>query len=97
MNINFKGATPDPVVTQQESTPTARPTNSGQPPVEDSATLSLGHDTIGTLAAQAMSPPELRADKIEALRQSIATGQYKVEPDKVAEAILSESARPVSS
>jgi len=97
MNINLNGATPNPIITQQDSTPAAKSANPGQVPAEDSATLSIGQDSIDTLTSQAMASSELRSDKIEALRQSIAAGQYKVEPDKVAEAILGESERPVSS
>ena len=46
---------------------------------------------MASLQATALSQPEIRSDKIQALRQAISTGQYKIEPDKIAEALVNES------
>lgn len=57
---------------------------------EDTATLSVGTDTKA-LAAKALESPETRQDKIEALRQAVQNGIYKIEPDKIAEAMIRDS------
>jgi negative regulator of flagellin synthesis FlgM len=56
--------------------------------VEDKASLSVDSLSVSALEAQAMNAPEIRQDKVEALRQSIQNGEYKVEPEKIARAIL---------
>jgi negative regulator of flagellin synthesis FlgM len=58
------------------------------PNVEDKASLSVDSLSVSALEAQAMNAPEIRQDKVEALRQSIQNGEYKVEPEKIARAIL---------
>ena len=58
------------------------------PNVEDKASLSVDTLSISSLEARAMSVPQIRQDKVEALRQSIQNGEYKVEPEKIAQAIL---------
>ena len=57
---------------------------------QDAASLSLNTPDIQALDAQALTVPEIRADKVNALRQAIASGQYKVEPDKIAEAMIQD-------
>ena len=58
------------------------------PNVEDKASLSVDTLSISSLETRAMSVPQIRQDKVEALRQSIQNGEYKVEPEKIAQAIL---------
>ena len=60
-------------------------------PEEDKATLSTDKASVEALAAQALSSPEIRQDKVEVLRQAIKSGQYKLEPDGIAEAMIRES------
>jgi negative regulator of flagellin synthesis FlgM len=63
------------------------------PSVEDKASLSSDALSISAFQAKALATPEIRQDKVEALRQSIQNGDYKVEPDKVAQAILEHNQR----
>ena len=63
------------------------------PSVEDKTSLSVDALSISSLEAQAMNAPQIRQDKVEALRQSIQNGDYKVEPDKIARAILDHNQR----
>jgi len=94
MKVNLNGTTPDPVITQQGNKCAAHSDRLSHAPAEDKTTLSLDHDGIAALTSQAMATAETRQAKIEALRQAISSGQYKVEPDKVAESILAESVKP---
>jgi len=62
-----------------------------QAPEEDKATLSSDKATVDALAALALKSPEIRQDKVDALRQAIKSGQYSLEPDGIAEAMIRES------
>jgi flagellar biosynthesis anti-sigma factor FlgM len=58
---------------------------------EDKTTLSSDSASIKALTTKAMESSEVRQDKIEALRQAIKSGQYKIEPDKIAQAMIQQS------
>jgi flagellar biosynthesis anti-sigma factor FlgM len=60
---------------------------------EDKATLSSGSLDLPSLEAQVLASPEVRADRVEALRQAIQNGEYAIEPDKIAQAILQQYRR----
>lgn len=57
---------------------------------EDRVTLNSTQATVSTMTAQAMNSPEVRQDKVDALRQAVSNGSYKVDPHKIAGAILAE-------
>jgi flagellar biosynthesis anti-sigma factor FlgM len=61
--------------------------------VEDKTSLSVDTLSVSSLAAQALNSSPIRQDKVEALRQSIQNGDYKVEPEKIAHAILEHNQR----
>ena len=56
---------------------------------EDRATLS--GDSVAALAARALASGEIRQDKVEALRQAIENGEYRIEPSLIAEAMIRQS------
>ncbi len=91
MKIDLNGSTPDPIITPRGNNSGTPSTSQVQPGGEDTATLSFDHTNIGSLTSQAMASPVVRQDKVDALRQAISTGQYKVEPEQVAGAMLQES------
>jgi flagellar biosynthesis anti-sigma factor FlgM len=64
---------------------------SGTPNVKDQIDLSLDTVRVSSLEANALSVPQVRQDKVDALREIIHRGQYKVEPDKVADALIREN------
>ena len=57
---------------------------------QDRTTLSSDTVAVSSLASQAMETPPIRQDRVDALRQAIEKGQYKLEPDKIADAMLQE-------
>jgi negative regulator of flagellin synthesis FlgM len=57
---------------------------------EDTASLSSGASRVASLAAKAMEAPEIRQDKVSALRDAIRSGKYSVDSQKVADAMLKE-------
>ncbi len=55
---------------------------------EDQAQLSGAHVQVQALAAQALQLPEVRAERVQALRQAVQSGQYHPGPEQVAGAML---------
>ncbi|MGA2048181.1 MAG: flagellar biosynthesis anti-sigma factor FlgM [Terracidiphilus sp.] len=53
---------------------------------QDHATIS----SVGDLVTAALKQPEVRADKVSAIREAIASGTYKVEPHAIASSLLSD-------
>jgi len=58
---------------------------------EDTTSLSADHATLGHLTGQVLQSSEIRQDKVGALRQAIESGEYKIDPSKIADAMLRES------
>ena len=56
---------------------------------EDTATLS--GDRVTALTATALASTEIRQAKVEALRQAVQNGDYRIEPSKIAEAMIRQS------
>jgi flagellar biosynthesis anti-sigma factor FlgM len=55
---------------------------------EDQAQLSGAHAQVLALVVQASQLPEVRQERVHALRQAIQSGQYQSSPEKVAGAVL---------
>jgi len=92
MKIDLNNSTPDPIVTPQgKNHGSSASSNHVHHAGEDTASLSFDRASVGSLVSQAMASPEVRQDKVDALRQAISNGQFKIEPDKIAEAMLKES------
>jgi len=64
---------------------------------EDQAVLSGAHVQVAALAAQASQLPEMREERVQALRHAVASGEYHPDPQKVAGAVIEHLAiRPVA-
>jgi flagellar biosynthesis anti-sigma factor FlgM len=59
---------------------------------EDQAQLSGVHVQVQALVAQVLQLPESNAEKVQALRQAVASGQYKPSADQLAGALLTNLA-----
>lgn len=57
---------------------------------EDQALFSSGHAQVQALAAQALQLPELRLERVQALRQAVTNGSYTPSAEDVAGAIVSQ-------
>lgn len=58
----------------------------------DRTTLSSGSGSIGALVSEAMKSPEVRQDRVQSLQQAIGSGQYQLDPGKIAGAMIDEHA-----
>ena len=88
MKIDPSISTSDLGITSQGNAKDATSTSQVQTAVEDTTKLAFDRTTNGTLTSQAMAVTDVRQDKVDALREAINSGQYKVQPDEIAEAML---------
>jgi flagellar biosynthesis anti-sigma factor FlgM len=73
----------------------ARVSSEGQAGTKSAAqdwTSFSDSNSVRSLASQALSSPEVRQGTVDALRQSVSSGQYKVDTSKIADAISKSSA-----
>lgn len=61
----------------------------GNPLGQDLAQLSSGHAQIQALAAQAARLPEVRTERVSALREAVRSGNYNPAPQTLASAVFS--------
>jgi flagellar biosynthesis anti-sigma factor FlgM len=78
---------PEKVGSSGSSAQQSRPaTVSGQ----DQAQLSVDNDTIQQLKTQLSQVPEVRQDRVDALRQAVSAGSYQVSDQQLSNAIASD-------
>jgi len=61
---------------------------STQSATQDRTTFHSDKLSVQSLTSQAMNSPEIRQDKVDALRQSVKSGEYQVSSTKTADAIV---------
>lgn len=61
---------------------------SAQSPTGDRTTLHSGDTSVHALTAQALSFQAVRQDKVNALSQSVRSGEYQADAKKTATAII---------
>ena len=75
---------------QSANTGKSAPVSTGAP--EDRTTLTSGSAAVSRSTSQAMSSPEIRQEMVQSLQQAIQSGQYQLEPDQIAGAMIDEQA-----
>lgn len=60
---------------------------------QDRTTLSSKGQSVQSMVSQALKTPEVRQDRVQSLKQSIASGEYKLDANKIAGAIISEGGK----
>jgi flagellar biosynthesis anti-sigma factor FlgM len=58
---------------------------------EDKTTLPASISSVGELVQKILDTSEVRQDKVETLRRAIQHSEYKLDPDKIAHALIDES------
>jgi len=66
------------------------------PSGEDTVKLSSTHAEVHALAAQLSAVPEVRAPRVAALQQRVRSGNFKPDPQKVADAVVADHSRQAS-
>lgn len=82
-NVQTQNATSRGLPTQQNPSLSAGQT-------QDQAQLSIDSNTIQRLQAGLSQVPEIRQDRVDALRQAISNGSYQVSDQQLSNAIASE-------
>lgn len=59
---------------------------------EDRTTFTSDTASVQSLVSSAMSSPEIRQGLVDHLRQSIGSGQYKLDPSAIASSMIDEQA-----
>lgn len=59
---------------------------------EDSATFTSNSHSVSSLVSTALSSPEVRQDKVDSLRLAVSSGQYELDPAKIATSMIDEHA-----
>ena len=72
-----------------------RETQAGKvaPPDKQSDQLPQDHATIssvGNLVTAVLNQPEVRADRVSAIREAITSGAYRLEPHAIASSLLAD-------
>lgn len=57
---------------------------------DDQAQFSGAHVQVEALAGQASQLPEIREERVQSLREAVASGQYQPDPRKVAGALVAQ-------
>lgn len=60
---------------------------------QDTTTFSHASTMVQSLTAQAMNTPAVRQAKVDALHQSVSSGNYSLDPAGIAAAMVSSGAR----
>jgi len=89
MRVGLNSGDPQPVSTETAKKAAAAAANRIEPEsAGDDAALAQDKVTLSSLATQALARPEVRQDLVDNLRQSIDSGQYKLDPVAIADAML---------
>jgi len=92
MKVELNSVTLGSIGTLQNNKPeaTSAGANAIEGPDQDKTTLSTASTSVGALTSAALASPEVRQDKVAALRSAIQNGEYRIEADKIAEAMIRE-------
>lgn len=93
MRIDAPLPTPDNVQTQNVSrngTPSPQSSASAVPTGQDQAQLSVDSGTVQQLKARVSQLPEIRQERVNALRQAVSSGSYQISNQQLGDAIGSD-------
>jgi|BogFormECP03_OM2_1039629.scaffolds.fasta_scaffold48193_1 flagellar biosynthesis anti-sigma factor FlgM len=91
MRIGLNTTDPQLVATEQAKKSSTDAAGQPQPStVGDKVSVSQDNVTLSSLASQALGQPEVRQSLVDSLRQSINSGNYQIDPNEIAGAILGD-------
>jgi flagellar biosynthesis anti-sigma factor FlgM len=89
MRIELNPVDQQAIAAEQTKKSSTAVTNQSEPlPVGDEFAFSEDRVTLSALATQALATPEIRQSQVDSLRQSVSNGQYQVDPNEIADAML---------
>lgn len=81
-------AAPESQRNSGQNAPAPTPANASPALGEDQAQLSGPHSQVQALATLASQLPEVRQERVQALRQAVKSGHYQASPGQVAGALV---------
>jgi flagellar biosynthesis anti-sigma factor FlgM len=57
---------------------------------EDRTTLTSDSTSVGSLVSAALQSPAVRQDQVSSLRDAISSGQYQLDPVRIANALVED-------
>jgi len=92
MKIDLSAATMSQLPAERSATQVSNTVATvSQSTTADRTTFNSDSMSVHSLASQALQTPEVRQGKVDEIRASISSGQYKIDPGKIASAILSST------
>ncbi len=88
MRIDLHNTAAGQISNQESGKVSNKPAQQGGAPIEDTTSLTTDTVSISSLATKALQSPEVRQDKVDALRQAIGSGTYTVSAEQIADAIV---------
>jgi flagellar biosynthesis anti-sigma factor FlgM len=89
MRIGLNTTDPQSLLAEQAKKPATNSVGQSETSTSaDKTTLSEDKVSLSSLATQALNQPEVRQGLVDSLRQSISSGEYKLNPSDIADAIL---------
>jgi flagellar biosynthesis anti-sigma factor FlgM len=88
MRIDINTPDMQSIATEQAKKSPAAATPSNSLRAGDETDFSQDKVTLSALATQALGQPEVRQGLVDSLRESVSSGQYQVDPNQIAGAIL---------
>lgn len=88
-NVPARVSNDGPSAVQAPQAPLA--TQGAQAATQDSTSFHSDSAAVQTLTSQVLNSPEVRQGTVDALRQSVNSGQYQLDANKIAAAISGNS------
>ncbi|MGD0797096.1 MAG: flagellar biosynthesis anti-sigma factor FlgM [Acidobacteriaceae bacterium] len=94
MRIDLFNSTASEIASEKDATQVGAQNSAGagQVSAEDRTTLTSDTTSVGSLTKAALASPAIRQDNVDRLRAAVNGGQYELDPDKIASAIIDEQA-----
>jgi negative regulator of flagellin synthesis FlgM len=94
MRIDLYNSAANELASEQASqkASTENAAKAGLSQTEDRATLTSDSASVGSLVSTALNSPAVRQDKVDSLKQAVNSGQYDLNPGKIAASIIDDHA-----
>jgi len=94
MRIDLYNSAASQIASEQSSQKIAadKAANSGLSGTEDRTTLTSDSSSVASLVSTALGSPEVRQNLVDSLKSAVSSGQYDLNPDKIAASMVDDHA-----
>jgi negative regulator of flagellin synthesis FlgM len=94
MRIDLTNSSASELTSELSSQPVSTPSaaSTGKAATEDRATFTSDSVSVNSLVSTALNSPEIRQDKVDTLRLAVTSGQYELDPAKIAASMVDDYA-----